>query len=159
MCVLVTFMSANTAVLRDDERELKNISGNLSFEIFLAENKEWNCRQNVSCLLSGNFLTESVVYQATVTREDTAEEKTYVEHTRGQFKARYNNHTNSFRNAKHKHATALSKYVWFLKESNVQHAMNWKIIKKCMSYSNKTKRCNLCLHEKFIIIYYRISAS
>ena len=73
--------------------------------------KECNCRQNASCALSGKCLTESVVYQATVTREDTKEEKTYVGHTRGQFKTRYNNHTNSFRNAKHKHATALSKYI------------------------------------------------
>ena len=65
------------------------------------ENTECNCRQNVSCPLSGKCLTESVVYQATVTREDTKEEKTYVGHTRGQFKTRYNNHTNSFKNAKH----------------------------------------------------------
>ena len=33
--------------------------------------KECNCRQNVSCPLSGKCLTESVVYQATVMREDT----------------------------------------------------------------------------------------
>lgn len=116
--------------------------------------KECNCRQKVSCPLSGKCLTESIVYQATVTREDTAEEMTYVGHTGGQFKTRYNNHTNSFRNVKHKHSTALSKYVWLLKESDVQYSMKWKIIKKCKSYSNKTKRCNLCLHEKFIIIYY-----
>ena len=59
-----------------------------------------------------------MVYQATVTREDTKEEKTYVGHTRGQFKTRYNNHTNCFRNAKHKHATALE-YVCFLKSNQI----------------------------------------
>ena len=42
---------------------------------------ECNCRQNVSCPLSGKCLTQSVVHQATVTREDTAEENTYVGHT------------------------------------------------------------------------------
>ena len=117
--------------------------------------KECNCRLKGSCPLSGKCLTESIVYQAMVTREDTAEEKIYVGHTGGgQFKTRYNNHTNSFRNVEHNHSTALSKYVWLLKESDVQYSMKWKIIKKCKIYSNKTKRCNLCLHEKFIIIYY-----
>ena len=80
-----------------------------------SKSKECNCRQKDSCPLSSKCLTDSVVYQATVTRDDTTEENTYVGHTEGEFKTRYNNHTNSFRNAKHKHATALSKYVWHLK--------------------------------------------
>ena len=104
-------------------------------------NKECNCSQNASCPIFGKCLKESVVYQATVTRKDAKEEKTYVGHTRGQFKTRYNNHTNYFRNAKHKHATgsatALSKYVWFLKESNVQYSMNWNIIKNARVIQTK----------------------
>ena len=116
--------------------------------------KECNCRNKDSCPLSGKCLTESVVYKATVTRKDTGVEKSYVGHTEGKFKTRNNNHTNSFRNAKHKHATALSKYIWELKESNVDYLLKWNIIRKCKSYSSLTKRCNLCLHEKFVIIYY-----
>ena len=116
--------------------------------------KECNCRQKDSCPLSGKCLTESVVYQAIVKREDTGDEKSYVGHTEGSFKTRYNNHTNSFRNAKHRHSTALSKHIWQLKELNVDYSLKWNIIKKCRSYSNITKRCNLCLHEKFIIIYH-----
>jgi hypothetical protein len=72
----------------------------------------------------------------------------------GEFKTRYNGHTCSFRNSRYKHATELSKYVWHLKESSVKYSIKWRIMKKCKSYSNKTKRCNLCLHEKFLIIYY-----
>ena len=30
--------------------------------------------------------------------------------------------------------------------------VSWKIIKKCRRYSSHTKKCNLCLHEKYIII-------
>ena len=116
--------------------------------------KECNCRQKDSCPLSGECLTESVVYQAIVKREDTGDENSYVGHTEGSFKTRYNNHTNSFRNAKHRHSTALSKHIWQLKELNVDYSLKWNIIKKCRSYSNITKRCNLCLHEKFIIIYH-----
>ena len=105
--------------------------------------KECNCRQKDSCPLSGKCLTKSVVYQAIVKRQDTGEEKCYVGHTEGKFKTRYNNHTKSFRNAKHRYTTALSKYIWQLKELNVDYSLKWNIIKKCKSYSNLTKRCNL----------------
>jgi hypothetical protein len=119
------------------------------------------------------------VYQATVTREDNQQKETYVGHTAGPFKVRYYNHTCSFRNPEHKHSTELSKYIWQLKQSNIEYSIRWKILKKCKAYSNKTKqnrteqnrteqnrteqnrtkqnktkRCKLCLHEKFIIIYY-----
>ena len=112
------------------------------------------CRNKESCPLPGKCLTESVVYQATVTRQDNLEKETYVGHTEVPFKTRYNNHTSSFRNIKHKHSTELSKYIWQLKQANVKYSIRWKILKKCKAYSNKTKRCNLCLYEKFIIIYY-----
>ena len=49
----------------------------------------------------------------------------------------------------------LSKYIWKLKESDVQYSTKWKIIEQCWPYSNKTKRCNLCLYEKFIICHPR----
>ena len=109
-------------------------------------------RQKETCPLSGICQIEGVVYQATVTREDNGEEKTYVGLTESTFKIRYHNHASSFRNPKRKHATELSKYIWNLKESDVRYSTKWKIIKQCRPYFNKTKRCNLCLYEKFIII-------
>ena len=90
-----------------------------------------------------------VVYQATVTREDNQEQQTYIGITEGTFKTGFNNHTSSFRKSKNRNSTALSKYVWTLKDSNVNFNIAWKIIRRCI-----TKKCNLCLHEKFIIIYY-----
>ena len=59
------------------------------------------------------------------------------------------------RNPKRKHATELSIYIWNLKELDVQYSTKWKIIEQCWPYSNKTKRCNLCLYEKFIICHPR----
>ena len=104
-----------------------------------AATQECNCRSKETCPLSGKCRSEGIVYQATVTKEDNREEeKTYVGITEGTFKTRYHNHASSFRNPKRKHATELSKYIW-------------KII-SVSPYSNKTKRCNLCLYEKFTII-------
>ena len=74
-------------------------------------------------------------------------------HTAGEFKTRYNGHTSPFRSSKYKHATELSKFVWHLKDRNIKYSIKWRILAKCNSYSNKTKRCQLCLHEKFLIIY------
>ena len=178
--------------------------------------RKCNCRNaGRSCPLPGKCLTESVVYQTTVTREDNQQKETYVGHTADPFKVRYYNHTSSFRNPEHKHSTELlSKYIWQLKQSNIQYSIRWKILKKCKAYSNRTEqnrteqnrteqnrteqnrteqnrteqnrteqnrteqnrteqnrteqnrteqnrteqnrteRCKICLHEKFIIIYY-----
>ena len=111
-----------------------------------------HCRQKTSCPLSGKCLTKELIYQATVTRKDNMKHETYVGLTENTFKTRYSNHISSFTNPKHKSATELSKYIWNLKESIIQYSIKWKIIKRCRPYSSKTKRCNLCLHEKFIII-------
>ena len=121
--------------------------------------KDCNCRKKDTCPLSGKCLTTNVVYQATVTRDDTNEQETYVGHTECQFKTRYNGHTSSFRNAKYKHATELSKHVWNLNDKNVKYSIKWRVLARCNSYSNKTKRCHLCLHEKYIMIYHPKLAS
>ena len=78
--------------------------------IIIATAKECNCRRKENCPLSGKCETTGIVYQATVKREDSREEKNYVGLTEGPFKTRFNNHTSSFRNPQHKHATELSTY-------------------------------------------------
>ena len=118
------------------------------------ENQESNCQQNVSCPLSGKCLADSIVYQATVTREDNNEIQMYVGLTAGRLETRFDNHRSSLKDMNKKHATELSKYIWSLKESNVPYSIRWKILRKCNAYSNKIKCCNLCLHEKFLILYH-----
>ena len=89
-----------------------------------------------------------VACQAMVTREDNNEIQMYVGLTAGRLKTRFNNQCSSFKDTNKKHTTELSKYIWSLKESNVPYSIRWKILRKCNAYSNKIKRCNLCLHEK-----------
>ena len=47
----------------------------------IEKSSECNCRKKDSCPLPRKCLTSSIVYQATVTRNGTKEEKTYVGHT------------------------------------------------------------------------------
>ena len=111
-----------------------------------------NCRHKESCPLAGKCLTDRVVYQATVKREDNSKVETYIGITEGTFKSRYNNHTSSFRNPTQRNSTALSKYIWNLRDNNIKFSLKWQIIRRCKAYSSSTKKCNLCLHEKFLII-------
>ena len=115
--------------------------------------KTRNCRQKNTCPLEGNCLQLSVIYQATVTRNDNNTTETYIELTENDFKTRYRNHTASFRHSKHRNSTELSKHIWTLKDNNIEHYISWRILSSHSPYNSSSKRCNLCLKEKFLIIY------
>ena len=56
-----------------------------------------------------------------------------------------------FEGERHIH-TYIHTYIWTLQDSNKPFQIKWKVLKKCKAYSNISKKCNLCLYEKFIII-------
>ena len=56
-----------------------------------------NCRKPIECPIPKNCLTESIVYQATVSTSDKRPPETYVGLTENKFKLRYANHKTSFR--------------------------------------------------------------
>ena len=116
------------------------------------ESKPCNCRKKDECPLDGNCLQAAVIYQAKVTRTDNNTHETYVGLTENDFKTRYRNHTASFRNIASRNSTELSKYIWSLKDNNINHVITWQIIARAKPYNSASKRCNLCLLEKFIII-------
>ncbi len=113
--------------------------------------KTCNCRNN-NCPLAGNCLQKEIIYQATVTIEDTNKSDTYIGLTATDFKTRYRNHISSFNNKKLRNSTALSKHIWNLKDRNITYNITWKTITKSKQYSTTTNTCNLCLKEKFYII-------
>ena len=115
-------------------------------------NKTCNCRQKNNCPLNGNCLRPSVVYQATVTRNDNNTSETYIGLTEIDFKTRHRNHIASFRHAKHKNSTELSKHIWTLKNDNIDYSISWRVLSSSSPYNSSSKRCNLCLKEKFLII-------
>ena len=81
-----------------------------------------------------------------------AENLIVVVHCDTTFKPRYRNHVCSFKNERYKHATELSKYMWSLKDKSISYNIKWRKVKRARSYSNISKRCNLCLWEKYFII-------
>ena len=106
-------------------------------------------QSRVGCPLEGQCLQTNVVYQATVASETSTE--SYVGLAIN-FKERYRNHNASFRHTKKRNETELSKHVWTLKDAKKNFQIKWKVLKKCQPYNNISKKRNLCLHDKFIII-------
>ena len=114
--------------------------------------RECNCRDRNSCPLEGKCLTTSIIYQASVTTNDGEPAEHYIGLTDNTFKTRYTNHKASFTHVNKKNSTELSKHVWKLKEANIDYNIKWSILKQASSYNTRTKKCNLCLWEKFFII-------
>ena len=64
------------------------------------------------------------------------------------FKARFNNHTHSFRNRNKSNATELSKYYWNCIIYNNKPDIKWNIYTSAHSYECGSGRCNLCREQK-----------
>ena len=116
-----------------------------------APERTCNCRDADNCPLDGNCLQNAVVYQSDVT-PDPGEPQYYVGVTEPMFKYRWNDHNSSFRNEQYKNKSKLSALVWKLKEEGKNYNLKWSILKKSSPYRAGSKRCNLCLWEKYFII-------
>ena len=97
-------------------------------------------------------MQEGVVYQATVKREDGITD-TYIGLTSTSFKVRWRNHKSNFNTRNPKNSTALSKHIWKLKDQNVQNEVSWKIVSRARPFNHVTGVCNLCIREKYFIIF------
>ena len=117
------------------------------------DTKNCRCQQKNTCPLNGNYHQSPLIYQAIVTRKDNSTTETYIRLTENDFKTRYRNHTASFQHTKHRNSTKLSKHIWTLKENNIDHFILWHILSSRSPYNNASKRCNLYLKEKLLIIH------
>ena len=109
-----------------------------------------NCQKPVDCPLKGKCMSSDIVYEATVTSDN--EIKKYIGSCSTTFKLRYGNHKQSFKNINKKGETELSNYIWQLKNSNTNYKIDWQIITKSNRYKKGSKKCNLCLVEKMLIL-------
>ena len=81
------------------------------------------------------------------------ETEKYIGLTSSTFKIRWN-FTNSQIKHRHLPSTALSSYIWQLKDNGyTNYKISWKILAKANPYSSATKICNLCNKEKFYLMY------
>ena len=114
------------------------------------EAKPCNCQKSRICPVNGECQTPSIVYEATVEAPDKPT-KTYVGMSERPFKTRLYEHTTTF-NRKPKDGTALSKYIWELKDQGLEPTVKWKILRKPQPYRCGTGVCDLCTSEKLQIL-------
>ena len=97
-----------------------------------------------------------IIYQANTNCEIAGyKRKCYLGSCETTFKDRFGNHKKSFNHVKHKNDTELSKEFWEIKKRSGTPKITWKIIRICRSYNPNSKRCLLCLNEKYEIATYK----
>ena len=109
-----------------------------------------NCTDSTACPLDGHCQQKAIVYKASVKTDDT--EKEYIGCSETAFKLRLANHKQNFRNKSHCNKTRLSQYVWGLKDCNTDFSLSWKIQARSNGYICGSRKCDLCLVEKFEIL-------
>ena len=78
--------------------------------------------------------------------------KVYIGSTERFFKLRWYEHETSFKHRK-ENSTTLSTYVWKLKDRGLTPKFKWSIKAKAHTYEAGSTLCDLCLTEKYFIMY------
>ena len=108
-----------------------------------------NCRNKENCRRDGKCLQACIVYKADViTNKDS---HICYGASDGEFKSRYNNHTNLFRYRHHKQDTEPSKHIWKLQDKGINFNVKWSVTAYTSTYRCVSRRCDLCLTEKQLI--------
>jgi hypothetical protein len=115
----------------------------------LAPTRLCNCMSKARCPLEGKCLTKNVVYEAQVSTVNRT--KIYIGSTGNDFKSRYYSHKSSF-NHRGNNETELSKYIWNLKDANINFDLTWKILRRIRGGGISARRvCTTCNLEKLEI--------
>ena len=118
------------------------------------EDHKCNCRRKELCPLQGNCLIEEVIYRGEVINSSNQATNNYIGLTEHSFKDRFYKHRNSFKYRNKVNSTELSKHIWDLKDKQIENVkIQWSILDRAPAFRNGSKRCDLCLTEKFHIIY------
>ena len=119
--------------------------------------KTCNCLKSrkENCPLDGKCLTESLIYQATVTTsEPVPKVYTYIGNTGNDFKERFRNHEKSFNHYRYKTETTLSSFIWDeLKSKNINYNVKFRVVDRAPSFNPITRICKLCTLERYYLIF------
>ena len=112
-----------------------------------------NCQGGIgSCPVAGQCKKSNVVYRAAVTT-DNGNTEYYTGLTGNKFKERYSGHKTSFNHQKYMHKTTLSTHIWKLKNENTNFTTNWSLVDRATKFNPTTRKCRLCLKEKWYIMF------
>ena len=112
-----------------------------------------NCRQKDTCPLEGHCLDQELIYQCILKENTTSDGVTYNDLRENIFKDRYFKHRNSLKYESKANFAELCKHFWEMKGKGIKKpTMHWSVTDHAKPYWNGSKRCNLCLTEKYHIL-------
>ena len=116
-----------------------------------AENQKklCNCRKE-ECPMDGKCLSPCIVYKATVT--DDSNDMIYYGLVEKDFKQRWRDHKQSFKDRKYASKTELSKHIWSLHDKKESFGIKWDIDAKASPTRAGSRKCDLCITEKKVIV-------
>ena len=139
----------NSQVLKDDQVEAAQ-----------AQQPMCKCAGGAdSCPVQGKCETKCVVYRATVTETASGQRETYTGVTANTFKKRLSGHKTDTNYERYRRNTSLSKHIWNLKEEDKDYEIKWSLVEKGADFNPTSKKCGICLKEKFYIMYDRGGSS
>ena len=97
--------------------------------------------------------TQDQLCQSNLKENTTSDGVNYNVLTENTFKDRFYKHRNSFKYESKANSTELSKHFWEMKRKDIEKPIiHWSVIDHAKPYQNGSKRCNLCLTEKYHIL-------
>ena len=84
---------------------------------------------------------------------DDSNSTTYTGLTCNTFKQRFYGHRHSFNNRTSERSSTLSSHIWRLKDNNDNYDVKWNIVGRASEFNPVTKKCRLCIKEKYHIIF------
>ena len=112
--------------------------------------KTCNCRIYKDCPMDGKCLSKNVVYRAEIITDNNCE--SFIGLTATSFKERWRNHMASIKKSEN-NPCQLVKHVKKLKEKNICYIINWEILTTATPFSQISNVFNLCINEKYYILY------
>ena len=122
--------------------------------------KPCNCEGGVaSCPVLGACREKGVIYEACVKQRGSGKMETYTGLTGRRFIDRWKEHQRNLDKPEERTETCLSQHVWELKDRGIDHDISWKILDRATLFNPATKKCNLCIREKYFIMYVEKSST
>ena len=111
-----------------------------------------NCQNSRTCPFSGECRSDNSVYQAEVLVPQEEPSRFYIGISEPETKERHRNHAKAFNDRRYEKDTALSEYIWELKDRGItNYEIKWTILRRVPKYNKIKGICNLCIAEKLEI--------
>ena len=96
-----------------------------------------------------------LVYRTTIVETLSGNTETYTGVTGNFFKIRWDGHKYDCRHEKQRLSSKLSSHIWDLKDKQISYEIKWSLIDRSTPYNPTTRKCRICLKEKYQIMYNR----